>query len=120
MFFSEMSHESFVGETSSSRGNVASHCAGDSRPSLRSWIVPKLMAKLTKRGIPFQASARKAELFRLLSSDPAGQNQEVVFTDTIQTSLTQLYGIIDVELVGQVLHLLSHHPTSFQPTYGRT
>ncbi|KAM4796146.1 uncharacterized protein WCC33_001281 [Rhinophrynus dorsalis] len=39
-------------------------------PSLRGWTVGKLMAELTRQHIPFPASARKAELFKLLFSSP--------------------------------------------------
>ncbi|PIO10579.1 hypothetical protein AB205_0047030 [Aquarana catesbeiana] len=44
--------------------------ANDDLQSLRAWTIPKLTAELRRKGIPYPATARKADLFRLLFSPP--------------------------------------------------
>ncbi|CAH2221452.1 Hypothetical predicted protein [Pelobates cultripes] len=38
----------------------------DSPCSLRSWTIPKIAAELRRRGVPYPAMARKAELYRIM------------------------------------------------------
>ncbi|XP_044147721.1 uncharacterized protein LOC122935876 isoform X1 [Bufo gargarizans] len=85
-----MSHTSDIVEASVNENTTRLSEAG-SIPSLRSWTIPRLMAELSKRGIPFTASARKAELYRLLMSSASPQPQEEVSMATVQTSLAQIH-----------------------------
>ncbi|CAH2222295.1 Hypothetical predicted protein, partial [Pelobates cultripes] len=38
----------------------------DSPCSMRSWTIPKIAAELRRRGVPYPATARKAELYRIM------------------------------------------------------
>ncbi|XP_044143987.1 uncharacterized protein LOC122933207 [Bufo gargarizans] len=62
--------------------------------SIRSWTVPRITAELRKRHVPFPATARKAELFRLLraSSNPgdAGEGPSQSGTGDIHAMLASL------------------------------
>lgn len=68
-----------------------------SPPSLRNWTILKLIAELQCRGIPFSATARKAELFRLLfSSSSQPQPSTSAENVSLLTSLTQIYTVLNM------------------------
>ncbi|XP_044151324.1 oxygen-regulated protein 1 [Bufo gargarizans] len=91
----KMSQELMPGGSSASRDSGDTQSERSVGPSLRSWTIPKLSAELRRRGIPFPASARKAELSRLLMADVPPVSQDEVSMGTIQTSLTQLHAMIN-------------------------
>ncbi|XP_040288600.1 ATP-binding cassette sub-family B member 5-like [Bufo bufo] len=65
---------------------------GGSVSSLRTWTVPRLMSR---RSIAYPATARKAELYRLLVVNSGPQQQEEVSTVTVQNSLTQIHLLLN-------------------------
>lgn len=85
-----MSRASDIVETSVDE-NPARMSEGGSVSSLRSWTVRRLMTELSRRGISYPASARKAELYRLLVVNSGPQQQEEVPMVTVQNSLTQIH-----------------------------
>ncbi|XP_056409367.1 uncharacterized protein LOC130327128 [Hyla sarda] len=96
-----MSHASDIEDAASVLDNVARTSDLGSIPSLRNWTIPKLTAELVRKGIPFPATARKAELYRLLVSehsgpcDQAGPSSEEVSMQTLNTSILQLHTLIN-------------------------
>ncbi|XP_056374294.1 uncharacterized protein LOC130272463 [Hyla sarda] len=90
-----MSHASDIEDSASVLENAAGTSDQASVLSLRTWTVPKLTAELVKRGIPFPASACKAELYRILTAESAGHSSEDDSMSTIQTSVTQLHALIN-------------------------
>ncbi|XP_073462542.1 uncharacterized protein [Aquarana catesbeiana] len=69
--------------------------ANDDLQSLRAWTIPKLTAELRRREIPFPATARKAELFRLLFSPPAAaQSGTQASLQSISSAITQLHSLV--------------------------
>ncbi|XP_073455091.1 uncharacterized protein [Aquarana catesbeiana] len=64
-----------------------------STPS-RTWTVPRLMAELQRRGTSYLASARKAELFRLLFPCASGSSAEQVTLWTVASSLSQIHATV--------------------------
>ena len=65
-------------------------------PSLRSWTVPRLMAELRRKGIPFPSSARKAELFRLCFP-PLSQSSPATSAEhaTVHNALVQVHALLN-------------------------
>lgn len=69
--------------------------ANDDLQSLRAWTIPKLTAELRRRGIPFPATARKAELFSLLFPPPAAaQSGTQASLQSISSAITQLHSLV--------------------------
>ncbi|PIN88304.1 hypothetical protein AB205_0162230, partial [Aquarana catesbeiana] len=64
--------------------------------SLRGWSIPKLPAELRRRGVPFPATARKAELFRLLFPPPAtdGPSTQQASLQSISSAISQLHTMV--------------------------
>ncbi|XP_056429550.1 uncharacterized protein LOC130368988 isoform X2 [Hyla sarda] len=90
-----MSHNSDIEDSASVLEETTRMSDHTSISSLRNWSIPKLTAELVRRGIPYPATARKAELYRLLSSDTAGPSNEEVSNCTLHTSLTQLHALVN-------------------------
>ncbi|XP_044155356.1 uncharacterized protein LOC122941922 [Bufo gargarizans] len=84
---SAMSRASDMEDGLSISGSIVSSQAGPS--SLRSWTIPKLLAELNWRGIPHPATARKAELYKLLMTSPSTTAVQPE-ASAIQLSLVQL------------------------------
>ncbi|KAM4705003.1 uncharacterized protein WCC33_009834 [Rhinophrynus dorsalis] len=69
----------------------------NSPPTYKAWTIAKITTELLRRGIPFSASARKAELFKLLFATPQANRfssssspvRQIGGVD-IQTTLTEL------------------------------
>ncbi|XP_040264700.1 myomegalin-like [Bufo bufo] len=87
VFGSSMSRASDIDDSLSVPETFVSGQAGPS--SLRNWTIPKLLAELNKRGIPHPASARKAELSKLLMTGP-NPSRDQPGTSSIQLSLVRL------------------------------
>ena len=87
-----------------------------SSPSLRSWTIPRLMAELRSRGISFAASARKAELFRLLFPTQAIQQPSTSADQaSVLTALTQIHTMLNtlstsVQLMQDRMDVLEARP----------
>lgn len=100
-----MSHVSESDELAFIPPTLTGGLGDGSTPSLRSWTVPRLTAELRHRGIAFPATARKAELFRLLFPSP-----EQPFPSTssgqgsILSSLTQIYALLNYILNKYILN----------------
>ncbi|PIO11653.1 hypothetical protein AB205_0033590, partial [Aquarana catesbeiana] len=64
--------------------------------SLRGWTIPKLTAALRRRGVPFSATARKGELFKLLFPPPAaaGPSNQQASLQSISSAISQLYTMV--------------------------
>ncbi|XP_044124886.1 mucin-5AC-like [Bufo gargarizans] len=94
-----MSHVSDTEDSMSIPESAISEAA--SRASHRHWTIPRLITELKKKGIRYSASARKAELYRLLfpetprAPEPPGASEDLVSMSTIQLSLTQLHATIN-------------------------
>ncbi|XP_044125174.1 mucin-5AC-like [Bufo gargarizans] len=86
-----MSHMSELDDNLSLPGSAISE--HNSCTSLRSWTVPKLIAELRRRGIRHPATARKAELYRLLMTTP-GSSAEQSDNDSIRLALAQIQSSI--------------------------
>ncbi|XP_044133871.1 uncharacterized protein LOC122932142 [Bufo gargarizans] len=83
--------EEFVSLPPSPRGSEHG-----STPSLRAWTVPRLTAELLRRGIPFAATARKAELFSLLfPATPQARPAASGGNTTISNSLVQIHAVLN-------------------------
>ncbi|PIO27015.1 hypothetical protein AB205_0162490, partial [Aquarana catesbeiana] len=64
--------------------------------SLRGWTIPKLTAELRRRGVPFSATARKGELFKLLFPPPAaaGPSTQQASLQSISSAISQLHTMV--------------------------
>ncbi|KAM8972332.1 kinesin-like protein KIF23 [Pelodytes ibericus] len=75
-------------ETPSRRGDIASPA------SIRSWTIPRITTELRRRQIPYPATARKAELFKLLNNSidntEAGEGPSNTSSGDIQAMLASL------------------------------
>ncbi|KAM8921272.1 kinectin [Pelodytes ibericus] len=75
-------------ETPSRRGDIASPA------SIRSWTIPRITTELRRRQIPYPATARKAELFKLLNNSTdnteAGEGPSNTSSGDIQAMLASL------------------------------
>ncbi|XP_056423233.1 uncharacterized protein LOC130362568 [Hyla sarda] len=90
-----MSHSSEDEDNSSISLSPSRFSEQGSTMSLRSWTIPKITAELRRRGIPFSATARKAELFRLLCSKSSPSSEDNVTLATINNSLLQLHVMLN-------------------------
>ncbi|PIO37037.1 hypothetical protein AB205_0072980, partial [Aquarana catesbeiana] len=66
--------------------------------SLRGWTIPKLTAELRRRGVPYPATARKAELFRLLFPPPvtARPSTQQASLQSISSAISQLHTMMSL------------------------
>lgn len=63
--------------------------------SLRGWTIPKLTAELRRRGVPFPATVRKGELFKLLFPPPAaGPSTQQASLQSISSAISQLHTMV--------------------------
>ncbi|PIO11353.1 hypothetical protein AB205_0074840, partial [Aquarana catesbeiana] len=64
--------------------------------SLRGWTIPKLTAELRRTGVLFSATARKGELFKLLSPPPAaaGRSTQQASLQSISSAISQLHTMV--------------------------
>ncbi|PIO04527.1 hypothetical protein AB205_0079070 [Aquarana catesbeiana] len=64
--------------------------------SLRGWTIPKLTAELRRRVVPFPATARKGELFKLLFPPPAaaGPRTQQASLQSISSAISQLHTMV--------------------------
>ncbi|XP_044131008.1 uncharacterized protein LOC122932255 [Bufo gargarizans] len=112
-----MSQVSDVDDTLSLPGTSVSSQGGP--VALRRWTVPRLVAELAKRGIRHPASARKAELYRLLMTEPSAPEREDP-PPAIQQSLVLLQASLDslissvADIRTRVVDLESRTPASSQ------
>lgn len=85
-----------------------------STPSLRNWTIPKLIAELQPSGILFPATVKKAELCRLLFSNPS---QPQPFTSeehvSLLTSLMQIHTVLNT--LSTSAQLLQHRMDVMEP-----
>ncbi|XP_063289463.1 uncharacterized protein LOC134573609 [Pelobates fuscus] len=62
--------------------------------SYRSWTIPKITSELKRRNIPFPATARKAELFRLLNITDDNERPGPSTVFNVQNSLAELHNMM--------------------------
>ncbi|XP_056401083.1 uncharacterized protein LOC130294952 [Hyla sarda] len=91
-----MSNASDIEETLSVPETPARSSEQGVGTAYRSWTIPRLMEELRKKGIPFPASARKAELYKLMmSGEEASGSQQDISGQTVATSLAQLHNMMN-------------------------
>lgn len=86
-----MSQAADIGDFVSISPSSARESELGSVQSLRTWTVPRLIAELQRRGISYPASARKAQLFRLLFPRTADSSAEQVTLRTVAASLAEIH-----------------------------
>ncbi|CAH2299720.1 Hypothetical predicted protein, partial [Pelobates cultripes] len=87
--------------------------------SLRFWTIPKIAAELRRRGIPYPATARKAELYRLLNTNPEtprpGTSTQAIDGSTPGLQATMSTLLFSVNIINERLEKLENQVAIINP-----